>query len=191
MRWLDVCGPPGVGKSTLCDADWPPRGIPPRDHFPAEWGDFVECVDGLLARINGHRSIGACRSMVGRSFRKMAAVAALDDSRVYVQTGFAQRGLGIGWRMTDMKMNVEPLRDFFRLMPKSVGVVLLRADVETVQARNVARGKDRSFMVPLMADSMALLAESVAPLLELDTGESVDTNRERIAAFACARAAES
>jgi hypothetical protein len=69
--------------------------------------------------------------------------------------------------------------------------VLLRADVETVQARNVARGKDRSFMVPLMADSMALLAESVAPLLELDTGESVDTNRERIAAFACARAAES
>jgi hypothetical protein len=35
-----------------------------------------------------------------------------------------------------------------------------------------------------MKDSMALLAESVSPLLELDTGESVDSNRERIAAFA-------
>jgi hypothetical protein len=186
LRWVDVCGPPGVGKSTLCDADWPPRGIAPADAFPPEWGEFVECVDGLLARINTHRSIGACRSMIDRSFRKMAAVVARDDSRVYVQTGFAQRGLGIGWRMTDMGLDIEPLREFYRLMPKSVGVVLLRADVETVQARNVARGKDRSFMVPLMADSMALMAESVSPLLELDTGESVDVNRERIAAFASA-----
>lgn len=185
MRWLDVAGPPGVGKSTLCDALWPPDAIVPDDQpFPEEWSAFLKCTDRLLEKVSGHPSYHACRSMIGRSFRKMATVSRMAGEQVYIQTGFAQRGLGLGWRLKDTALVAE----YFALMPVSVGVALLKADVVTVQRRNVERGKDRSFMVPIMEPVMAIAAETLkargVPLIELDTREPVARNIDVLHRFA-------
>lgn len=181
MRWLDVAGAPGSGKSTLCDDLWPPRCIEwdGRPH-PEEWRPFLDCVDRLLKRIAGHPSHGACVSMIERSFRKMATVARMDDPRVYVQTGFAQRGLGIGWRLRDP----EEIADYYETMPVSLGVVFLHADVSEVQRRNVERGKDRSFMVPLMETprriAVDVLRRRGVPVTDIDTSQSVESCREML-----------
>src|SRR5690606_16502756 len=74
VRRIDVVGPPGVGKSTLCDRDWPPEAIRWNgEQYPSEWGAFLECAWGLLRRVRTHPTYSACESMMHRSFRKMAA----------------------------------------------------------------------------------------------------------------------
>lgn len=185
MRWIDVCGPPGVGKSTLCDPIWGPRAIEYRGEVPPkEWQEFLGCVARLMKKIEHHPTYDACASMVARSVRKLAAVAASNDKRTYVQTGFAQRGLGIGWRLPD----VEEIAEFYRLMPVSKGVAILSADTETICRRNVERQKDRSHMVPGMVRPAQIAVEILkargVPLLELDTTEPVNINAARLLAFA-------
>src|SRR5690606_13567141 len=49
MRWLDCAGPPGSGKSTLCDYFWDPHSIPIEDRLPpASWHDFLNEVSRLF-----------------------------------------------------------------------------------------------------------------------------------------------
>ena len=184
MRWVEVAGPPGVGKSTLVDDLWPPRCIEwDGKPYPKEWKEFLKITDRLLERINRHPSIGACKSMTQRSFRKMATVYRMQDDRVYIQTGLVQRGLGIGWRLKDQ----EEVIAYFEAMPLSLGVILLHAPVDLVQMRNVKRCKDRSYMVPLMERPRQIAAEVLRdriPLIKLDTTRPVDENRSAILAFA-------
>jgi hypothetical protein len=188
VRWLDVAGPPGVGKSTLCDERWPPRAIEyDGEGYPEDWREFLDCTDWLLGLISRHESIAACKSMIRRSFRKMATVSRIDSNAVYVQTGLAQRGLGIGWRLVDTGQGIEPLAEYYRSMPVSLGVVILTADVTEIQRRNVARGKDRAFMVPPMAPPLRLAVDVLAargvPVVEIDTGNDIDDCRARLAGF--------
>lgn len=187
MLWVDVAGAPGVGKSELCDVIWPPRAIEPHAtiwSFPKAWEPFLCVTRDLLRKVEGHPSYSACNSMVMRSFAKMGAVNALKDDRVYIQTGFAQRGLGLAWRLA----NVEDVRPYFQTMPVSLGVALLSADVETVEARNRARGKDRAFMVKLMVRPLEIAREELirrrVPVLELDTTNPVADNVATLHAFA-------
>lgn len=185
MDWLDIAGPPGVGKSTLVDPLWHPRAIEPDGRgFPAEWSDFLECTARLLDRVRGHASFNKCLSMVNRSFRKMSTVARMQSDRIYIQTGLAQRGLGIGWRLNDP----EEIAEYFTLMPVSIGVALLYADVETVQRRNVERGKDRSFMVPLMERPWQIARDVLrargVEVLELDTRHPRAFNGQKLLNFA-------
>jgi hypothetical protein len=179
-----------VGKSTLTDWLWPPRGIPwDEKPYPEEWGDFLKVTNGLLKKIQHHPSIGACKSMIQRSFRKMATVSRMQDDRIYIQTGLVQRGFGIGWRMD----NPEEIAEYFEVMPVSLGVVLLHAPVEEVQRRNIERGKDRSYMVPLMERPRQIAAEVLHnrgnPLIELDTTRPLNDCLGDLLAFAD-RAAE-
>ena len=184
MRWLDVFGPPGVGKSTLCDELWPPRSFEwdGKEH-PQEWATYMTTVERLMQSVKHHPSYVACRSMTRRSHKKMATVHRMKGDDVYVQTGFAQRGLGIGWRLDDPTEIVE----FYAQMPTSLGVVFLTADVETIKKRNVDRGKDRSHMVPKMVRpqeiALKILGVRDVPILEIDTRNSIAESREQLKEF--------
>lgn len=184
MRFVDVFGPPGVGKSTLCDDLWPPRSFEwdGKEH-PEKWVHYLETVERLLHRVKHHPSYVACRSMTNRSHRKMATVHRMKGDDIYVQTGFAQRGLGIGWRLDDPTEIVE----FYAQMPTSLGVVYLTADVETIKKRNVERGKDRSHMVPKMVRpqeiALKILRTRDVPILEIDTRDPIEESRAQLKEF--------
>jgi hypothetical protein len=186
LQWLEVAGAPGSGKSTICDPLWGPRAVEwdGKSH-PVEWAPFLSCVERLLGMIRHHPSYRTCESMVERSLRKMATVSRMPGAAVYMQTGFAQRALGIGWRLG---RKVEAIADYYQTMPVSLGVAFLTAPIDEVQARNVARGKDRSWMVPLVERprhiGLQVLRARGVPVLEIDALEQAGVNRDRLAAFA-------
>lgn len=183
MRWVDVAGPPGVGKSTLMDDLWPPRCITwDEKPYPDDWKEFIEVTNELLNKIRKHPSISACKSMIERAFRKISTVSRMKKKKVYIQTGLFQRGLGIGWRLKDP----EDIAPYFEAMPVSIGAVSLFADIETVKKRNVERGKDRSYMVEPMERPRQIAVEILSrrtPFIELDTTRPIDDSRADLLAF--------
>ena len=167
MNWLDVAGPPGCGKSTLCYPVWGDKsvtwdGLPP----PAQWGPFLDEIASLFGLVQDHPSFQAVLRMNDRSAKKMATVARMQRDDVFVQTGFCQRILGFGWRLQDMGRDINLIRRALWLMPVSAGVAFLDADLETILARNKAREgvastahENRSYQVPLMLPSIELAKE--------------------------------
>jgi len=196
MQWLDVCGPPGSGKSTLCDALWGPHQLPIENRLPpARWHDFINEATRLFHLISGHWSFDAAIRMNNRSFRKVSTVARADLPGPYIQTCLAQRGLGFGWRLNDMGLDLNELRHFFRLMPVSIGVAITRCPQEVVIERNHLREtvkatahENRHFMVPLMLPAIDIAKEVLlgrgVPIIEIDTAGSPDAGRERLVGFA-------
>lgn len=208
MKFCDLCGPPGSGKSTLADPLWGPHAVPDQNHsLPAEWGEFTGEITRLFSLIRDHRTIEAALRMNRRSLIKMATVyrepvAAGSTMQykdrplptVYIQTGLVQRGLGFGWRLNDMGKDLNELRPFFRLMPVSLGVAVVRCPLSIVEERNHARKlipktahEDRAFMVPLMQPAIELaievLKERGVTLCEIDTTQPVEEARRRLFDF--------
>jgi hypothetical protein len=202
MRWCDVAGPPGVGKSTLCDPLWGPHDVEPREiKPPIEWHDFCNEVSRLLGLVREHKSFVAAVRMNRRSMRKMASVSAMESGKPYIQTGFVQRGLGFGWRLVDMGKPVEELYHFFRLMPVSLGVVFLETDADALVERNVAREKvketaheNRSFMGPLMQPAIEfarnVLDDRGVPVKVISTTGNIDIARKELIDFSKEREEE-
>ncbi|MFW5926420.1 MAG: hypothetical protein ACOCSR_00065 [Wenzhouxiangella sp.] len=198
MRWLDVAGPPGSGKSTLCDPLWGPHDLPIENRLPpAQWHDFLNEITRLFCLIEGHWSFPAAVRMNNRSIRKMASVAraAQTEHSPYIQTGLVQRGLGFGWRMNDMGIDLNELRHFFRLMPVSAGVAFTSCPLDVVAQRNRDREKvaatsheNRAFMVPLMQPAIELaqevLRERTVPVTVIDTRQPVEDARKQLVAAA-------
>ena len=197
MHWLDVFGPPGVGKSTLCNPLWGHREVGWDGKLPpAHWEPFLDEVTNLFGLIRGHPSFVSAVRMNNRSVRKMATVARMHSPKApYIQTGLVQRGLGFGWRLNQMGADMNLIRRFFELMPVSIGVAHLKADIETIVARNHARRsvaetahEDRDFMVPLMQEpiriALEVMRERGIPIIEIDTAEPVDSAKHRLVAFA-------
>jgi hypothetical protein len=198
MHWVDVCGPPGVGKSTLCDFFWGPHEIPIEDRLPPRhWAPFLDEITRLLTRLQQHPSFIPAVRMNRRSVRKIATVARRPDdidAQPYIQTALVQRGLGFGWRLNQMGQ-VEEVRRFFELMPVSIGVAFCYAPPEVVEERNHRRlenpktaHEDRAFMGPLMAPAIEIAKEVMnergVPVIEIDTTQEIDKARADLSSFA-------
>ncbi len=210
MKWVDVAGSPGVGKSTLCDPIFGPHEIPIEDKLPpVDWLPFLDEITRLFLLIRNHWSIVPAIRMNRRSVRKMATVARMPDVTIYnngtydrptihgpyIQTGLVQRGLGFGWRLAQMEIDLNELRPYFELMPVSAGVAMLYADTETVTDRNrkrlenpETRHENRDFMVPLMEKpkeiAIDVIRERGVPFVEIDTRRPIDDARADLIAFA-------
>lgn len=196
MKWLDVCGPPGSGKSTLCDPIWGPHDLPIEDKLPpAKWHDFLNEITRLFHLIGQHPTLPAAIRMNNRSVRKIATVARVESPTVYIQTALVQRGLGFGWRLNHMGIDLNELRHFFRLMPVSIGVVFTQCPEEEVVRRNHLREtvkatahENRDFMVPLMLPAIDIAKEVLldrgVPIAEIDTSGHPDMGRAQLRGLA-------
>lgn len=184
MNWLDVAGPPGSGKSTICYEFWADKEITSDGELPPiEWHDFLNETTRLLGMMAPHQKVfvpelGRCLDffipavrMNLRSWKKMAAVARMpaDERGPFMQTGFVQRGLGFGWRLHALGGNLNEIRHYFRLMPVSLGVVFLRASRDTIEARNRERlnnpetaHEDRTYQVKYMAPAIEVAKDELS-----------------------------
>lgn len=201
MRWLDVCGPPGSGKSTLCDHIWHPHSVWwTGQPLPQEWQAWWSvCVD-LLDELKDHPTYRALHGMTYRSMRKMCSVNERGDEAVYIQTGFAQRGLGFGWRLSE-RGRVQMVRRYFQAMPASLGVAIVTCPVAEAQKRNQGRERvaetaheNREHMVPLMMPAIEILKEEMSALgvavKEIDTTQPIADARWELLQFASERASQ-
>lgn len=214
MRWLDVAGPPGSGKSSLCYPVWGDKSVTWDGKLPpAYWRLFLDEIANLMVLVKDHPSFEAVVRMNDRSAKKMATVERMEPQTRYcvnndastdcfIQTGLVQRILGFGWRLNDLGRDVNLIRTALWRMPVSVGVVFLEASPECIKERNRQRRldpatahEDRSFQVDFMLPAITIakdvLRERAIPVLELDVEhQSIDVAREQLLAFASASSCE-
>ena len=195
MKWVDVAGPPGCGKSTLCYPIWGDKSVgwdgkPP----PAHWRLFLEEIGTLMRLVEDHPSFTAVVRMNQRSIKKMATVERMQRDDVFIQTALVQRILGFGWRLADLKRDVNLIRRALWLMPASVGVAFLEANLETILQRNRDREKvaataheNRSYQVPLMLPAIEVakevLFERGVPVICIDVEQPIDDARHQLIGF--------
>lgn len=183
---MDLFGLPGVGKSTICD----PLPKPPIDKHrtvarPKEWDAFIDCVRSLLPLTEWHPSASVARRAIKTAIQVTAAVNAHEDDGVVVHRCFAHRGLSIACRMRDP----EPIREFYQLMPVSVGVAHFTAPFETVLARFAARPAElnRNLRPEDMVTSIGIALEELTrrgvPLVTINTMKPVEESRATLLAF--------
>jgi hypothetical protein len=214
MRWLDVAGPPGCGKSTLCYPVWGDKSVGWDGKLPqAYWKPYLDETTVLMRLVMDHPSIEAVIRMNDRSAKKMSTVERMDPSIVaagqtpditrgkvesnstFIHTGLVQRILGFGWRLKHMNRDVNLIRRALWLMPVSVGVAFLEASDVTIEARNKAREsvketahENRAFQVPLMREAIGIakdvLRERGIPIIEIDVEQSIEAARAELLAFA-------
>lgn len=199
VKWLDVFGPPGVGKSTLCYSIWKDKEVTWDGKMPpASWAAFCDVTTELMRLVWDHPTINAVIRMNNRSFRKMACVSRMpaDPARhAFIQTGLIQRGLGFGWRLTQMGRDVNLIRPWFEVMPVSVGAVHLTASDEVIEQRNKEREKNPAtahenrgwqakLMKPAIKVAMEVLRGRGVPIIEINTERPLDEGRRQLLDFA-------
>jgi hypothetical protein len=226
LKWVDCAAPPGAGKSTLCYPVWSDKSVTwDGGPLPDEWLPFLKEVVKLFGLVSDHPTYSAVLRMCDRSAKKMATVYRMpakklprgpemsDDpavasklgpltwtEQVFIQTGWMQRLLGFGWRLHQMNRDINLIRPALELMPVSVGVAFLEADLGTLLQRNRDREKvpatqheNRSFQVLHMLACTPLatqvMRERGVPVIEIDVQhQSIDAARQQLLDFAYAGA---
>jgi hypothetical protein len=201
MKWVDVAGCPGSGKSTWAYHVWPDKsvgwdGLP----MPDEWQPFLTELGKLFRLVDDHPSYVAVLRMNDRTAKKMATVHRMQRDDVFFQSAWMQRLLGFGWRLHQMGRDINLIRPALELMPTSVGVAFLEADLETLIQRNRARRdnpatahEDRGFqcghILACMPLAKQVMRERNVPVIEIDVqNQSIDAARQQLLDFAYAGA---
>lgn len=197
MKWVDVAGCPGSGKSTLCYPMWGDKSVTwDGGALPSAWIVFSREVKTLFERVRAHPSFSAVLRMNDRTAKKMATVYRMQNDGVFIQTGWMQRILGFGWRLHQMGEDTNLIRAALETMPVSEGVAFLDADLQTLLQRNRDRKnvpqtahEDRSFQVPHMLAVIPLakqvMRERNIPMIEIDVQhQTCSAARAQLAAFA-------
>jgi chloramphenicol 3-O-phosphotransferase len=149
MRWVDVAGPPASGKSTLCCGT--SKLTLDGGGIPAEWSAFVTAARASF------REHARSRTVFDRHLMRMATRYRVSSSAVYANVAFAQHGLSLARRRA-----AYDVCEYFRLMPVSLGVVFLTADVDVLLERNRRRPdgmQDATRWVVAMERARALAAD--------------------------------
>jgi hypothetical protein len=197
VKWVDVAGCPGSGKSTLAYHFWPDKSVGwDGGPMPTEWQPFLSEIGKLFRLVDDHETYTAVIRMNDRTAKKMATVHRMERDDVFFQSAWMQRLLGFGWRLHQMGRDINLIRPALELMPTSVGVAFLEADLETLLQRNRDREKvpetaheNRSMQVPHMIACMPLAKEVMnarrVPIIEIDVQhQSIDAARQQLIAFA-------
>lgn len=188
MQWISLIGSPGTGKSTIIDVYWPPDAITHRgEKPPTEWKPFLDHIKVCLEHMRWHKKYSVGKSLLERSTKKMSTVHHTNSDKVYIQTGFFQRAIGIWYRLKE-KDRLPLTTKYLELCPAPLGAITLYADVETIKHRNRTRNKqNRDFMIEDTEECMHLVRKIIKqrniPLLELDTRNSIQDNRQEILKF--------
>ena len=188
MRWLDVMGPTGVGKTTICnclsvpeDIEW--DGEPP----PTEWKEFLRVSHDLHKKIVRGGTRG-CIERMENAVNRIATVFRKPGDGCYINIGLAHRGLSLGWRLP----KIEDVAEFFGMMPISEGVASLFCDLETLQQRNIQRGKTKpnkqrwelaQRMESVREFAVSVLKDRGVRVIEIDTTEAIEANEQRLIEF--------
>jgi hypothetical protein len=195
IRWVDISAPPGAGKSTLAYPVWGDKsitwdGLPP----PRHWQPFCDELTNLLRLIDDHPSFGAVIRMLNRSVRKVATVERMSDQRTFFQVCLMQRITGIGWRLNDLRRDVNLIRRALWLMPIDAAAFLEAPD-DVIISRNkqrllnpVTMHEDRSYQVPLMRPAIeiakSVMRERGIRTIEIDVTQPVEAARAELIVFA-------
>jgi hypothetical protein len=197
VKWVDVAGCPGSGKSTLAYHVWPDKSVGWDGlQMPTEWQPFLNEIGKLFRLVDDHETYAAVIRMNDRTAKKMATVHRMERDDVFFQSAWLQRLLGFGWRLHQMNRDINLIRPALELMPASVGVAFLEADLETLLQRNRARRnnpatahEDRGFqcghILACLPLAKQVMRDRGVKVIEIDVqNQTIDAARAQLLDFA-------
>lgn len=145
MNWLDIAGPPGAGKSTLCNPICHEHSITWDGKLPpAYWRPFLDEMTALFGLIRGHWSFTPAVRMNNRSVRKMATVERMWAFGMAAVPG-RDRKVGLTEELSDewieaiKNATMSPEHDHLNALMDDDGKQDLNGGVEQRDARRVPR----------------------------------------------------
>lgn len=207
MRWIEIMGPHGIGKTYLVKRIRKRPGMarfriknevvapfiegldfnrPTTWKRLAHWQPFLEEIESLYKRSTPNaqadvkRRRNVCRSLV-----RMSMVQAAPGDEVTPRDIIGSEGM----RLSFVLKNPSEVRSYFRAMPVSVGVVMLEADLDVIRARNKHRAPavpDFGAFAERGIEACKIAEEELAkrtPVLRLDATRLLEENIQAILEF--------